>query len=310
MNDLGLDGEVTDVSAQCAPTQAGAMLRDAREAQGLHIAALAVALKVPVRKLEALEAGRFDQLPDMVFVRSLALSVCRALKVDPAPIMSSLPEPQFNQFKTNEAGLNTTFKDSPGTSRHGLLAQLSSPLGLGVLFLVIAIAVILVWPVKPLFEEEHQTSKEASEPMLAIEQPIQAPLVSTSAGDGAVSPSITPQAAPVVANVPSATVSNVVSAPPPVAASSTVGVTTTEVAGQPAVLELTGLGESWVQVTDSAGQPKLRKLIQSGEVIRVTGQLPLSVVIGHVGMVSVTVRGKPMDLKSLARENVARFEVK
>jgi cytoskeleton protein RodZ len=310
MNDLGLDGEVTDVSAHSAPMQAGAMLRDAREAQGLHIAALAVALKVPVRKLEALEAGRFDQLPDMVFVRSLALSVCRALKVDSAPIMSSLPEPQFNQFKANEAGLNTTFKDSPGTSRHGLLAQVSSPLGLGVLFLVVAIAVILVWPVKPLFEEEHQVTKDVTELMPAVEQPVETPQRSTSANDGAVPPSITQQAAPVVADASSAALSNAVSVAPPVAASSTVGVTSTEIAGQPEVLELTGLGESWVQVTDSAGQSKLRKLIQSGEVIRVTGQLPLSVVIGRVDMVSVTVRGKPMDLTPLARENVARFEVK
>jgi hypothetical protein len=33
---------------------AGALLREAREAQGLHVAALAVAMKVPVKKLEAL----------------------------------------------------------------------------------------------------------------------------------------------------------------------------------------------------------------------------------------------------------------
>lgn len=35
---------------------AGALLRQARESTGLHIAALAVAMKVPVKKLEALEA--------------------------------------------------------------------------------------------------------------------------------------------------------------------------------------------------------------------------------------------------------------
>lgn len=310
MNDLGLDGEVMDVSAQSVPMRAGAMLRDAREAQGLHIAALAVALKVPVRKLEALEAGRFDQLPDMVFVRSLALSVCRALKVDPAPIMASLPEPQFNQFKINETGLNTTFKDSPGTSRHGFFAQLSSPIGVGVLFLVVAIAVILVWPVKPLFEDEAQTAKEAAEPTSAMEPPVQPPQVSASMGDGAVSPSITQQAVPVVADIPAAAVSKVVSVAPLLPTSSPVSVASTEVANQPSVLELNGHGESWVEVTDSAGQSKLRKLIQSGEVIRVTGQLPLAVVVGRADKVAVTVRGKPMDLAPLARENVARFEVK
>jgi cytoskeleton protein RodZ len=312
MNDLGIDGEIAVAAAQYVPMQAGTMLKDAREAQGLHIAALAVALKVPVRKLEALEAGQFDQLPDMVFVRSLALSVCRALKIDPSPIMSSLPAPQFNQFKINEPGLNTTFKDSPGTSRQGLLAQLSSPIGLGVLFLVVAIAAILVWPVKPLFDDKPQASNEAAEPVVAMEQPVPASASASAVVDDGVglAPSTTQQVAPVVVDSPTAAVSKEVSGAPSNPASSPGSVYNTEVPSQSALLELSGHGESWVQVTDGAGQPKLRKLIQNGEVIRVTGQLPLSVVVGRAENVSVTVRGKPMDLTPLARENVARFEVK
>ena len=54
---------------------AGDMLRSARESRGMQIAALAVLLKVPVKKLEALESNRFDLLPDAVFVRALAASV-------------------------------------------------------------------------------------------------------------------------------------------------------------------------------------------------------------------------------------------
>ena len=54
--------------------RAGAMLRQAREDAGLHVEALAVALKVTVKKLEALEAGRIDLLPDPTFARGLAAS--------------------------------------------------------------------------------------------------------------------------------------------------------------------------------------------------------------------------------------------
>ena len=53
---------------------AGGLLREARQASGMHIAALAGALKVPVSKLEALEADNFRELPDTVFVRALASS--------------------------------------------------------------------------------------------------------------------------------------------------------------------------------------------------------------------------------------------
>ncbi len=55
---------------------AGGLLKEARQAAGMHIAALAVALKVPVSKLEALEADNYAVLPDTVFVRALASSVC------------------------------------------------------------------------------------------------------------------------------------------------------------------------------------------------------------------------------------------
>ncbi|HSB99271.1 MAG TPA: helix-turn-helix transcriptional regulator, partial [Burkholderiaceae bacterium] len=65
---------------------AGAMLRAAREKQGLHIAALSASIKVPQAKLEALEAGRYHELTDATFVRALAHSVCRVLKIDAKPV--------------------------------------------------------------------------------------------------------------------------------------------------------------------------------------------------------------------------------
>jgi len=310
MNEMGLDGETADVPAKIASEQAGAMLREAREAQGLHIAALAVALKVPVKKLEALEAGSFDLLPGMVFVRSLALSVCRTLKVDPAPILASLPEPKVNHFVINETGLNTTFKDAPGTSRHGFLAQLSSPLGLGVLFLIVGIAVILAWPVNPLFEDEPQASKEPVESVPVAEPPAQTPQGVATSADEAASASNAPQPATLVAEIPAAAVNKAPVVTLPVAANNAASATGSDLPTSPAVLEVIGHGESWVEVTDGAGQSKLRKLVHDGEIIRLAGQLPLSVVVGRADKVSVAVRGKPMDLIPLARENVARFEVK
>ena len=51
---------------------AGTLLRAAREKQGLHIAALAAAIKVSPRKLDALENDRWHELPDATFVRALA----------------------------------------------------------------------------------------------------------------------------------------------------------------------------------------------------------------------------------------------
>ena len=71
---------------------AGTLLRQAREAVGMDVSVLASALKVPVGKLQALEADDFTALPDAVFARALASSVCRALKIDAAPVLQGLPQ--------------------------------------------------------------------------------------------------------------------------------------------------------------------------------------------------------------------------
>ena len=58
---------MTETPPQAAGGSAGALLRAARERQGLHVAALAAMIKIPQRKLESLEADRLDELPDATF---------------------------------------------------------------------------------------------------------------------------------------------------------------------------------------------------------------------------------------------------
>jgi cytoskeleton protein RodZ len=45
-------------------------------------------------------------------------------------------------------------------------------------------------------------------------------------------------------------------------------------------------------------------------VLQITGNLPLSVVLGRADAVTVIVRGKPLDVTAVSKDNVARFEVK
>jgi cytoskeleton protein RodZ len=85
----------TDLAPETA-TQvggAGAILRTAREAKGLHISVLATSLRVPVERIRSLESEKWDDLPDLVFARALAMSVCRHLKIDAAPVLAGMPDP-------------------------------------------------------------------------------------------------------------------------------------------------------------------------------------------------------------------------
>ena len=91
----------------------GALLRAAREKQGLHIAALAAAIKVAPRKLDALENDRWHELPDATFTRALAQTVCRTLKIDARPVLDLLPAAGSDAHMTLRQLVYSAIVDKP-----------------------------------------------------------------------------------------------------------------------------------------------------------------------------------------------------
>jgi hypothetical protein len=73
------------------PMTAGAWLRLQREAAEISLEALSVALKVRQDRLHALESDQLGDMPDGLFVRSLALGICRHLKADERGLLPLLP---------------------------------------------------------------------------------------------------------------------------------------------------------------------------------------------------------------------------
>src|SRR5256885_16767125 len=105
-DEAGTQGE----NAQTSMT-AGTLLRQAREAAGLSLAGLAAALKVPAPKLEALEADDYAAFQDHVFMRALAQSVCRTLRMDSASVLALLPRTQLKSLADDRGSINATFKE-------------------------------------------------------------------------------------------------------------------------------------------------------------------------------------------------------
>jgi len=130
-------------AAAHAGGSAGALIRRARESAGVQITSLAVALKVPVRRLEALEADRYDLLTDAVFVRALASSVCRSLKLDPAHILPLLPRGQAHPLSV-EGRINEPFRSSEEAAAGR--RPVSQPAVLAGLVLVLAALTVYLWP--------------------------------------------------------------------------------------------------------------------------------------------------------------------
>jgi cytoskeleton protein RodZ len=313
--------------AQAAPEPtgptAGQLLRRARETAGMHVATLAVALKVPVRKLEALEEDRYDLLPDAVFVRALASSVCRTLKIDPQPILERLPQGAAPRLVPDDDGINAPFRapgDAPGQT---WISQVSRPVVLTVVALLLGAVVLIFLPAR---HADQQVAADAGNKTAEPVMPPASAMVNPAPMDSAPSPAATPEPAPAAAapvasapvfaagpaSAPAVPASRPASAASPVAVAAA---TPASAASAPAtaasgIVTFRAKGQSWVKVTDAKGTTVFQKLLNAGDTAGASGTLPLSVTVGNAGTTEVEVRGQPFDLAPQSHDNVARFQVK
>ena len=125
---------------------AGAMLRAARERQGLHIAALAAAIKVAPRKLDALENDRWHELPDATFVRALAQTVCRTLKIDARPVLGRLPAAGTLALEPTRGHLNEPFRERPGREDSAFAVAAIRPMVWAAAALMLAAVLVYFLP--------------------------------------------------------------------------------------------------------------------------------------------------------------------
>lgn len=275
---------------------AGSLLRQARQAQGMHIAVLATAIKVTPRKLEALENDRLDELPDATFTRALAQTVCRTLKIDPAPVLALLPPPPGHRLEQVGEGINAPFRERPGMSQGSDWSLLGSPaVWAPLLFLVLA-GIVYFLPPGTL--------------SVPVAQPASAPAPGRLASAPAVvsAPAAVPLAA---APAPAASVVvETVHSVPPAAVDEAASAPASPAAGMAGVLQLRVSGESWVEVLDGRGQTLLSRLLQPGEAVGVDGAMPLKVTVGNSAVTQLSFRGKPIELAGFTRDNVARLDLK
>lgn len=324
------DTSVAEPAAAVPKTTAGQLLREAREAANVELPALALALKVSVKKLESLEADRLDLLPDAVFVRALASSVCRALKIDAAPVLAQLPQSKVPRLDYDEPGLNTPFHTPGDVAKTPFLDRLSRPMVLAALAVLLGALVLIFFPSTEQRAEIGAIVTRAPAPATETTEPVPAPVpvaaapAPVKAAAPVVREAVAPAAPPVVQ--PAAAPVKVVKAaevpPAPARTEAAPAVTPAPAAVTPEVqavrkrLASSGLvifktsGPSWIEVTDGKGAIQLSRLVEPGEPVGASGPLPLNVTIGRADVTEVLVRGKPFPLDEVTRGGVARFEVK
>jgi cytoskeleton protein RodZ len=298
---------MSDTAPMPLEATAGGLLRAARQRQGMHLAVLAASLKVAPRKLELLEADRYDELLDATFVRALALSMCRALKLDAAPVLARLPQAPGPDLMQVASGLNQPYRERDARHDGGTDGgwRLSVPMAAVVLLLLGALLVYFVprerWPDIAVGTETTTAAvpQAVMPPVPAAAPGVEPAAEAASAAVGAsgAAPMAAAEAVPAAA---SAIVETVFSVPDG-------GAVAPAAAG---LLTLRTSAESWVEVRDGGGQLLLSRTLAAGESAVLDGAVPLRLTIGNAEATQVVFRGQPVTLPAVTRDNVARLELK
>ena len=305
--------------APAAAVSAGALLRQARQAQGVALEDLAATLKVPVEKLQALEDEDWQRLPDVVFLRALAQTICRTLHLEAAPVLALLPQQKVTALAP-QGGLNAPMRERGVPSILATNAK-HYPWPWVVLLLIVLGGggyLGVQWMAPEWVRGVSTTVSAPSDP--AGDSPLFSPAVPEE-GDGGGMGNMGDVAQ--AGEVPTVQAAALMQPALPEEEGAQPGFAAPAPAAEPAaapaaqaaasvspVLRITAKGATWVQVLDAQQRLLIEKILQDGEVFSTSAPKPLTVAVGKADLATVEVNGAPFDVQAVARSNVARFEVK
>ena len=282
-----------------ADFSAGETLRRQREALGLSVSEVANSLKLNPRQVEALESGRFDQLPGAAFTRGFLRNYARLLKIDPAPLLAGL-----------QASVTTeTVELSPASNAHGDMPQIGRGRFRRSVIPGVLAALMLFGIVVAGWYYDTQRKKVADELIASVPAPSgEAADVPPVAGAGAqeADPGKAPDAAPAAAD-PAVAQGTPVAVPLPVPVNAET---------QPPVANASGKDrlvfdfaqDAWIEVKDKNGKSVITKLGKAGSREEFEVAPPMAVVIGNARSVKLERNGQPVDFGLTGKMTIARLK--
>jgi len=274
----------------------GARLRLAREMRSLSVSDVAQTLKLGPRQVEALESGDWQGLPGQTFVRGFVRNYARMLQIDPDPLMEQLdaqlekPADSLNVSETRRTAMPSS---QPRRDRTVVFAGL-------VLLVLAGVAYVLLPNDLSALRESTQKLIDSLSHKEAAPASGSAPAAPVAASEPVFPPGSTQQQ---VMN-PQAQASAEM-APAPLAAAPIAGAATAPPGN--AQLRFVFSGESWVEVRDRDNKVIFSQRGAAGSEQGVSGQGPLSLVIGYAPGVKLFWRGQTIDLAPHTKGEVARL---
>ncbi len=262
----------------------GHLLRERRVSMGLGIDDVVSKIKLSHRQVVALEENDFKALPEIAFLRGFVRSYARLLQMDEQALLAHLPEAQVTQVRTELNQAETEFPTAKSARRQNvnlLLAALS---------IVLVIAGFSLWQAR-MPHHAAKPEKQASDASL-VETPL--PL---------------PEQALEESGVPEAPVSSVPVASPVATEPTAPAVPAVNTTDAMATLRLVFDKECWVEIKDKYGKTLSKQVNLAGSELRLDGDAPFTLVIGHGKAVHLFYKDKPVNLDPYinASSDVARL---
>jgi cytoskeleton protein RodZ len=255
----------------------GEELAGARAALGLSIADIAQQLKFGARQIEAMEQGRFEDLPSGTFARGMVRSYARLLKLDAEALVRRMAV-RVAAPDNVEAVANIR-RPIPITDHSRRLNLIYAALSVAILG--VSAAVLIGWQrersaeARLTFVPAARMAQEAAEPQrLAAATPVE--VVATNV------------------NALPAGEARAPSAPSPAAQDK-----------RRIVLKFDA--SSWVEIRGRDGRALISQLNPAGSEQTVEGRPPFALVIGNAQFVRLSYDDRQIDLAPHVKVEVARF---
>ncbi|MCL2310800.1 MAG: DUF4115 domain-containing protein [Proteobacteria bacterium] len=313
---------------------AGALLKAAREAMGLSIDDASSLLKLAPRQIQAIEQQDFDVLPPRTFVRGFIRNYARLLNIDADAVLAALPPETPQAVSPAASSIKMSTRTMLPLSPYGKASSSVGKWLLAIAVIAVIAAALFFWPQfalllseRPIVQTLAQTSEQAvhDTAMPTIEEtktqlpqqenenahtlvPIILPLPETSAEPAGL-PAQATVAPAVISDSDSHTPTSLPAQPAVASAAESLKQTMATAPGnnEGTELVLRFAGDSWTEVRDRDGKILYSTLAKNGSEKTLLGTPPFSLVIGNSDVVTVTWRGKTVDLSSHSKQGVARL---
>ena len=284
----------------------GRQLAAGRDACGFSVDDVARMLKLSASQVISIEADDWQRLPGKTIIRGFVRNYARLVGLDSDALMAdmaglAMPKPPELQMI---AGTPVSLPKEGKTERKDIVRVIAGFVVLGVAILVYFFLPPNAWQ---LAVQAYHAATQLNETAAPETKPETARPLPQAASDSGAAENAGQSAPALDGDQKDAAVGAGAAVTEEGNADS--AASTEDAVSLPATLKFRFAQPAWVEVRDRAGKVLLSQLCQGDSEREIAGEPPFSLVVGNATKVTLTYKGKVVDMSKRSKDDVARLTV-